>query len=114
MTDTVNTLSPEHAQRISEHAEALLDLLHDAKPGSEPFWINGFVHRLLAKFGSIATIWSIEDVQGIRHDLTDEQAAEVIEEVGRKHDAEWGITWTTLEVVAEELFPEPINEGERP
>ena len=108
MTDTVNT-SPEHAKRISDHAETLLDLLRDTKPGSEPFYINGFVHRLLAKFDMIATIWCIDDVKGIRPDLTDEQASEVLEEVSRKHDAEYGINWTTLECTADILFPETTN-----
>lgn len=112
MTDTANTPSPEHAQRISEHAEALLDLLHDAKPDSEPFYINGFVHRLLAKFRKVAAIWCIEDVQGIRPDLTDQQASEVLEEVGRKHDAEYGISWTTLECMADILFPETTDQKE--
>jgi hypothetical protein len=112
MTDTANTLSPEHAQRISEHAEAVLDLLQDAKPDSEPFDINGFVHRLLATVGKVAAIWCIEDVQGIRPDLTDEQASEVLEEVGRKHDAEYGINWTTLECMADILFPEITDQKE--
>ena len=43
-------------------------------------------------------------------DLTDDQAWEVLEEVGRKHDAELGISWTTLEVVADDLFPGPTSE----
>jgi len=98
MTDTVNT--------IDDRAEALLDLVRDAKPDSEPFDVNSFVHRLLAKFGKVAAIWCIDDVKGIRPDLTDEQASEVLEEVGRKHDAEWGINWTTLETVADDMFPE--------
>jgi len=45
-------------------------------------------------------------VKGIRPNLTDEQAFEVLEHVGRKHDAEWGISWTTLETVADDMFPE--------
>jgi len=110
MTDTADTLSPEHAQRISDHAEALLDLLRDAKPGPEPLYIDSFVHRLLAKFGKVAAIWCIQDVQGIRPDLTDEQASEVLEEVGRKHDAEYGINWTTLECMADILFHETTNQ----
>jgi len=73
------------------------------------------VHDLLANRQQIAAIWSIEDVQGIRPDLTVEQAWEVLEEVGRKHDAEYGISWTTLECMADILFgraPETTDEEE--
>ncbi|MGA2254537.1 MAG: hypothetical protein ABSG53_07750 [Thermoguttaceae bacterium] len=78
--------------------------------------INRHVRELLAKHHSIAAIWCIDDVKGIRPDLTDEQASEVLEEVGRKHDAEYGINWTTLECMADILFPKPDepSQGGRP
>jgi hypothetical protein len=104
MTDTINTPDSATARKIADHAQALLDLLADAKPDAEPFYVNGFVHQLLTRFGRIAAIWCDEDVQGIRPDLTAEQAMEVLEEVGRKHDAEYGIGWTTLECMADILF----------
>jgi hypothetical protein len=69
-------------------------------------------HQLLARDGKIAAIWCIEDVKGIRPHLSDEQAGEVLEEVGRKHDADLGISWTTLEVFADEMFPD-VSEDER-
>jgi hypothetical protein len=112
MTDTVNSPDSEYAQSIDDRAEALLDLLRDANPRSEPFDVNYFVYRLLAKFGKAAPIWCIDDVQGIRPDLTDEQASEVIEEVSRKHDAEYGISWTTLDCMADMLFPKTTGEKE--
>ena len=68
--------------------------------------ITLYVHDLLAKHRQIAAIWSIEDVKGVRPHLTDDQAWEVLEQVGDKHDADWGISWTTLETVADDLFPE--------
>ncbi len=112
MNNTINALDPRYAQRISQHAEALLDLLRDAKPGSEPFYIGGFVHRVLAKFGMVAMIWSVEDVRGIRPDLTGEQAFEVLDEVRRKHDAEYGVNWTTLACMADILFPKTAGQQE--
>jgi hypothetical protein len=69
--------------------------------------ITLYVHDLLAKHRQIAAIWAIEDVKGVRPHLTDDQAWEVLEQLGDKHDAEWGISWTTLETVADDLFPEP-------
>jgi hypothetical protein len=68
--------------------------------------ITLYVHDLLAKHRQIAAVWAIEDVKDIRPHLTDDQAWEVLERVGDKHDAEWGITWTTLGTVADDLFPE--------
>ena len=56
----------------------------------------------------IAIIWSIDDVKHIRPDLSDEQAMEVLQEVKDCHDAEWGASWTTLETVADDLFPHGV------
>ena len=74
--------------------------------------ITLYVHDLLARHQQIATLWSIEDMKNIRPDLTDEQAWDVLEQVGRKHDAEWGISYTTLETVAGDLYPEPDDKQE--
>ena len=73
------------------------------------------IHELLTGRQQIAAIWSIEDVQQVRPDLTDDQAWEVLYQVGRKHDAEYGINWTTLEGMADILFgpaPETATEEE--
>ncbi len=97
MTDTTNP-------SLCDQAEALLTRVESGAPDLESFDINHFVHRLLAYDRKIVAIWSIEDVQSIRPDLTTEQAWEVLEEVSRKHDAELGISWTTLECMADILF----------
>lgn len=55
----------------------------------------------------ITISWHIEDVQSIRPDLNDEQAFEVLEDVKNNHDASLGICYLTLEIYAEQLFPEP-------
>lgn len=73
------------------------------------------VHQLLAGRKHIAAIWSVEDMQGIRPDLTAEQAWEVLQEAQHKHDAMMGISWDTLEILAEDLFgpaPETTDEEE--
>ena len=67
--------------------------------------ITHYVQDLLAKHRQIAAIWSIEDVKCIRPHLTDDQAWEVLERGGDKHDPWACITWT-LETVADDLFPE--------
>jgi hypothetical protein len=62
------------------------------------------IHAYLAERREIASIWHIEDVQSVRPDLNDDQAWEVLQQVEDIHDAEWGISWTTLETVASDLF----------
>lgn len=78
----------------------------------EPDDINSHVHELLAKHHSIAAIWSTDDVRGVRPHLTEDQAWEVLQEVGRRQDAELGITWMTLEDAADDMFPMPHGAGE--
>jgi len=71
------------------------------------------LHELLAARHKIAAIWCIEDVQAVRPDLTDDQAWEVLQDAQRKHDAMMGISWDTLEILAEDLFgpaPETAEE----
>jgi hypothetical protein len=60
---------------------------------------------LLEAHGYLASIWQVEDVQLVRPDLTDEQCREVLQQRGRQHDAEIGISWTVLSTVADDLFP---------
>ena len=62
------------------------------------------LHELLANRGQVALIWSIKDVQEIRPELSDERAWEVLDRVEHKHDATLGVTWDTLETVADDLF----------
>jgi hypothetical protein len=100
-TEQVNFLE----KRLYE-VRALLEE-HMPRPGFIDITLH--VHQLLAKHRQVAAIWSIEDVKHVRPHLTDDQAWEVLERVGDKHDAEWGISWTTLETVADDLFPEPTN-----
>jgi len=62
------------------------------------------IHAILAERREIAITWSIEDVQFVRPDLTDDQAWQVLQQVNRHHDAELGVNWQTLECIAEDLF----------
>lgn len=71
------------------------------------------IHDLLAERRQIARIWGIEDVQGIRPDLSEEQAWEVLQAVKDSHEADIGINCSVLECHAEMLFgdaPETSSE----
>jgi hypothetical protein len=53
----------------------------------------------------IAIFWHIEDIQSVRSDLTNEQASDVLENLKDNHDANSGINWKIIEIVADCLFP---------
>jgi hypothetical protein len=57
----------------------------------------------------IAIVWSIEDVQEVRPDLSDGKCFQVLLAVKRHHDARTGINWDVLDCVADALFPEPAD-----
>jgi hypothetical protein len=63
------------------------------------------IAQVLASRRQVAVTWSIEDVQGVRPDLSDDQAWDVLQEAIDKHDAEYGFTWGFIEFMADELFP---------
>jgi hypothetical protein len=70
------------------------------------------VHAILARNHMIGQLWTTNDVQELRPDLTDEQAWQVLQAVDRRQETSIGITFDTLDDVAEELFPEPIDKAE--
>ncbi|MEM2161114.1 MAG: hypothetical protein QXN55_09195 [Candidatus Nitrosotenuis sp.] len=49
--------------------------------------------------------WHIEDVQNVRPDLTDKQAAKVLEKVAETHNAEIGINWEVIRTIADMEYP---------
>jgi hypothetical protein len=75
---------------------------------------EGDIHQRLGKTFQIAHIWSVEDVMGVRPDLSKEQAWEVLQEVGHKKDSALGISWTTIAIFADALFPLPATDRRKP
>jgi hypothetical protein len=65
------------------------------------------IQDLLAQRREVAVIWSTEDVQSVRQDLSDDQAWEVLLQCKRVHDCNHGFTWELIEVVADLMFPTP-------
>jgi hypothetical protein len=62
------------------------------------------LHAFAANRRQIASLWSVEDVQSIRPDLTEGQAWEVLQSAEKGHDATIGINWEVLGCHAEMLF----------
>ena len=61
------------------------------------------IHMVLAGRRQIADIWSIEDVQTVRSDLTNEQAWEILQHVRRRYDASIGINWDVLRCHSDDI-----------
>ena len=105
-------LSPEDDEALAKACDAIAQAEAAGITLAPP---EPDIDALLAKRRQIAHIWSIEDVQGIRPDLTEEQCWEVLQHVDHYKDAELGITWLTLEMAAEHLCgdaPKDAAEGE--
>lgn len=65
------------------------------------------IERIEARLNdSIEVIWHIDDVKQIREDLDDDQCRGVLEYAKDRHDCNNGITWETLEMTAERLYPQ--------
>jgi hypothetical protein len=62
--------------------------------------------EVLAENNRIAHVWGISDVRQLRPDLDDDQAWEVLQAVEKRLDSNLGITWNTVEIIADELYPE--------
>jgi hypothetical protein len=53
---------------------------------------------------SITLTWITDDVLSVRPDLNNEQAREVLRYVLDHLDANYGVTWDTLQIAADELY----------
>ncbi len=100
--DLVEDSASNYNGTLQVSAAIDLDDLFSSLPEKEDIDID--ILDLLAEHRQIAAIWSIEDVQSVRPDLSEEQAWEVLQTVDRHKDANLGITWLTLEMAAEHLF----------
>lgn len=63
------------------------------------------IRRILAERGDIALFWAADDVRLQRPDLSGEAAFAVLQACERAYDPRVGVTFATIERVANELFP---------
>jgi hypothetical protein len=96
--------------RGDDYESALRAAIRQEQPDEVPYEID--IYELLARRKQVAVIWSVEDVQSVRPDLTDAQSWEVLKRCRDAHDCEIGLNWSSLENMADELFPEPETEKE--
>ena len=73
-------------------------------------------HGAFTSENSIAIIWNIDDVrqtiddQDMDIELTDDECMEVLDYCVRKHDANFGIGWDTLQWAIEYCFPKEVSD----
>ena len=105
-----NYLEDNAGARICVQAHVDTDDILEALdlPDEDEFDVD--IHELLAENRMIAHIWGIADVQEVRPDLDDDQAWQVLQTVERHLDSQYGITWDTVELLAEDLHgPKPAQ-----
>lgn len=95
--------SPSNGQ-LRVNADIDLDDLLGSIPEEDEIEVD--IHALLAENRQIAHIWSIDDVLGQRPDLDGDQAWAVLQAAAKRLDSNYGITWDTLKILADELYPE--------
>jgi hypothetical protein len=71
------------------------------------------IDAVLATRRQIAAIWSMQDVQEVRPDLTEEQCWQVLQHVRHDHDATIGINWDVLSCHADMLFGDAPEGADR-
>jgi hypothetical protein len=103
----IPTLREQKSDRLDFHDVSVWDVkdaLQAAYDAGAKSVTDDRIHQALAGRKQVAVIWSVEDVQEIRPDLTAKQAWEVLQQARKAHDAGIGITWSVLECHAEMLY----------
>jgi len=84
-------------------------LLEHTKYEGSLIYVADFPMECYNPMRQIALIWDIDDVKMVRPDLTAEQALDVLEKTKSEHDTTIGVSWDTLEIWADMLYPSPSN-----
>ena len=50
---------------------------------------------------SIEIVWCVDDIRSLGYQCTDEQGMDVLQQVKKYHDANYGITWDTIDITAQ-------------
>jgi hypothetical protein len=90
--------------QLKVSADIDLDELLKSIPEEDELDVD--IHALLAENRQIAHIWGIDDVQQQRPDLNEDQAWAVLQAAAKRLDSNYGITWDTLKILADELYPD--------
>ena len=95
----IEATSPD-SEAVARHIVHRLNLGDDAEREAA-----SDLHQLLEQNHQIAHLWGVEDVMDVRPDLSEDQAWEVLQTCDRRKDSTMGITWDTIKIIADDLYP---------
>lgn len=79
----------------------------------ESYEVEKAFKEYLTDKGYIALLWHTDDVKDMRKDLTDEQCTDVLRMVKKQHDATQGVSWDTIKMTADTMFPQPDTQNDQ-
>ena len=105
MKDYKQAIQEEQKEaEMEKHVEEII--AGSKKKTDRPLWSLNLHNQAMVQ-GAIVIVWSWEDVlyraaeRGIK--LTRNQCEDVTFNVGRRHDAEYGVSWLTLDCWIDEI-----------
>lgn len=108
--ETWDVWSPEGEHLVSipfwdesERTEAIAQMITNALNVVSGLGGEADVQKILQGQKRIAQLWSIQDVQKVNENLTDEQAWVALQAIDLRQDAQVGITWDLIEQAASEV-----------
>ncbi|MDQ0869005.1 hypothetical protein QFZ70_001478 [Arthrobacter sp. V1I9] len=84
-------------EKILEIAQLALDEPWTDAQGAAAVLAKDIIGSYYDPTTQIAAIWSIEDIQGLAPELSDDQAMDILKDAKNHHDASVGINWDVLE-----------------
>jgi|GEM_PF-3724579 len=90
-------------------SEGIRTALRLSAHATDAAWLK---HRAAVIKGDALDItWTVEDVEKIRPDLTEEERRAVLQRVDRDQDSTHGVNFGSIETAAAQLFPNDYTEG---
>lgn len=92
-------------QEIHLEQYDIVSLISELSKDMDEGHIYDTVDKMLLNINSVAVPWSIEDIQYMRDDLSDNQAAKVLDHLKENHCNGTGINYHTIEETCQKLYP---------
>lgn len=100
------------ADRDHTPVNATIGVVALVRTQSEADLLKDALNNPLNEIDHISIVWTVNDITDAHPHLTDEQAADVLDEVQHRHDAAIGINWTVIDTIVSMKYPDPGEEEE--
>lgn len=88
----------------NEYKYTLEKFLNIAQDFIDVHGTETIISSILSNENKICLVWGVEDVIGLRTDLSEEQAKKVLDTVKRGYNPENGVNYLTLKETADSIF----------